>query len=75
MSARTPDAIASRVWLPHLPLFYVSELPGEGGIDWGYTTDASKARLLSAYWQRRFAADCRRCNAEARFTRATEGGN
>ncbi len=31
---------------------YVSELPGEGGKDWGYSN--SKYRLLSDHWKRRF---------------------
>ena len=36
--------------------FYVESLPGEGGVDWGYTEDATKARELTVYWQRRFRA-------------------
>lgn len=46
--------------------FYVAEIPC-GKSDWGYTTDIGKATLLSPYWQRRFAADCRRVNAKARY--------
>jgi hypothetical protein len=48
-------------WSP-TTLFYVAQLKGEGGKDWGYTTDRHKARLLSPYWAKRFMADCRYCN-------------
>jgi len=40
-------------------LWYVDSLPGEGGVDWGYTGSSSKARTLTPYWQRRFAATMR----------------
>jgi hypothetical protein len=59
--------IASKMWFPWLR-FYVSEKPGDGGVDWGYTTDPQKAIPLNSYWQRRFAADCRRTNSVAMFT-------
>lgn len=48
-------------------VLYVSALPGEGGADWGYTTrfegvnGMDKAKPLSPYWWRRFAADMRKC--------------
>ena len=41
---------------------------GDDGVDWGYHTDPKKAIPLSTYWQRRFAADCRRVGVTARFT-------
>ena len=41
-------------------VFYVSQLPGEGGVDWGYSENPSKAIPVSRYWQRRFKADCAR---------------
>lgn len=44
---------------------YVSEVPGEGGVDWGYTSEIGKAKTLSLYWKRRFVNDCRRCSAKA----------
>ena len=44
---------------------YVSELPGEGGVDWGYTPDASKAKPLTDYWWKRFAANRRHCGHAA----------
>lgn len=38
---------------------YVSEKPGEGGKDWGYTPDRARAQVLPNYWLRRFQADMR----------------
>jgi len=56
--------------------WYVAQLPGQGGVDWGYTSNPGSpldpAIELSDYWQRRFAADCRRCNDEAIFVPKTE---
>lgn len=34
--------------------YYVSHRPGDGGVDWGYVTDASKAVPMSAFWRDRF---------------------
>lgn len=38
--------------------WYVSQLPGDGGKDWGYTLDPNNphdpAILVSLYWVRRF---------------------
>jgi len=28
-------------------LVYVSDLPGEGGVDWGYTRDPAKAKAIT----------------------------
>lgn len=58
--------IASREWLPR-QIVFVAQLPGDGGKDWGYTSDRSKAIPLSTYWRRRFAADCRRVGTLAHF--------
>lgn len=66
--------IAWRYWSKARPMFYVSQLP-TGGSDWGYTDKPEgagpdkldKAIPLSPYWQKRFAADCRRAGTEARF--------
>lgn len=59
---------AGRLWSKKPYVFYwVAQLPGEEGVDWGYVTDSSKAKLLTPYWQRRFAAYCRRVNSEAEF--------
>jgi hypothetical protein len=56
--------IAARVWHPlRRETWYVSEVPGDGGVDWGYVTDRAKALPLSPYWQRRFRADMRRVAA------------
>jgi hypothetical protein len=41
---------------------YVSERPGEGGVDWGYTDTQAKAAPLNDYWRKRFCADMGRCN-------------
>jgi len=59
--------IASRYLSKAVPLLYVANLKGLIG-DWGYTTDYKHAIVLSPYWQRRFAADCRAVGATARFT-------
>lgn len=56
-------AIASRYWLPNHPWYYVAQVPGEGGKDWGYTTDHKLAKPLPIYWQRRFSSDCRHVGA------------
>ena len=58
--------IAHRPWSEKTPVFYVANLKGRVG-DWGYTTDAAQAIHLSPYWQRRFAADCRRVGVTATF--------
>ena len=63
--------IAWRFWSAQRPVFYVASIPGDGGKDWGYHTDQKKALPLSAYWQRRFAADCRRVGVDARFLEVT----
>jgi len=44
-------------------IMYVSQVPGEGGADWGYTTRKEGhggydvAKPLSRYWWQRFAKD------------------
>ena len=48
-------------------LWYVANLPGDQGVDWGYSPKVNQALPLSPYWQRRFAADMRRVNAKAQF--------
>jgi len=58
---------ASRYWDQRHPVFYVAQLPGQGGVDWGYTSRCTEAIELTPYWQRRFAADCRRVGVEANF--------
>lgn len=49
-------AIASRYCAHVDQTWYVRELPGQGGKDYGYVTDISKAVPMSPYWQRRFRA-------------------
>jgi len=41
-------------------ILYVSDLPGHGGVDWGYDWNVSKAIHLTPYWQRRFRKDTER---------------
>ncbi len=62
------NAIAGRQWSikPYI-FYYVSELPGEGGVDWGYTTKSEQAIVLSPYWQRRFNHDMQAVNTSAKF--------
>ena len=48
-------------------VWYVREVPGQGGKDWGYVDKVEKATKLSPYWQRRFAADCRYVGRTAHF--------
>lgn len=50
---------------------YVSHLPGDGGVDWGYTNRIEgnrgfdKALPLSKWHWQRFAKDCRRMGKAA----------
>lgn len=37
-------------------IWYVSERPGDGGKDWGYTLDRSKAVALPFFYLRRWVA-------------------
>lgn len=50
-----------------MTIFYVAQLPGQGGKDWGWTERYGEAILLSVYWQRRFTADQRHCGRVAYF--------
>jgi hypothetical protein len=58
-----PHFICSRLWQPGLT-FYVRELPGDGGADWGYVRLGTNAVPVSAYWAKRFIADMRRVGAK-----------
>jgi hypothetical protein len=65
MKQRTAGTeIASRNW-NNKQVFYVAQVPGDGGKDWGYTTDRAKALPLNRYFMRRFVADCGRVGAIA----------
>lgn len=55
--------ICNRLW--GNKVFYVRELPGEGGVDWGYTDEPAKARPISTYWKKRFMADMKKVGATA----------
>jgi len=50
----------------HITPLYGSEIPGDGGVDWGYHPKFDKALPLSRYWHRRFMADARRCGQDTR---------
>lgn len=52
------NATARRHW-QNSTYFYVAQLPGNGGKDWGYSERREDAIELSPYWQRRFLANCR----------------
>ena len=54
-----PKYILYRQW-DSCRAFYVTEVPGDGGKDWGYTEQSSKAVPVSRYWMARFKADCAR---------------
>ena len=43
-------------------VFYVTDLPGHGGVDWGYSERPSDAISVSRYWMARFKMDCARVN-------------
>ncbi len=61
---------------------YVSHVPGNGGVDWGYTNRAAgnerngkiydKALPLSKHYWQRFASDCRKMNMVAYCAPFTE---
>lgn len=61
------NKIAYRYWNQNYPIFYVANLKGEVGKDWGYSDKACDAVPLSPYWHKRFAADCKRVGVVANF--------
>jgi hypothetical protein len=60
-------AIGWREWTHGGDIYFVQSLPGDGGVDWGYTKNPAEAIDLSPYWQRRFRRDCERVGYEAHF--------
>lgn len=44
---------------------YVSDLPGDGGKDWGYTSDSIQARHCTDRDKQRFISDMRLCGLTA----------
>lgn len=48
-------------WGKHQYIGTPNGLPGQDGIDWGWTDKISEAATLSPYWQHRFKADQRAC--------------
>jgi len=66
--------IAYRTWssskVNRNKLYYVAQVPGDGGKDWGYVTDFHQATVLNEYWAKRFASDCRAVGYSAQFLSA-----
>ena len=69
MSNSSTVYIGYTIWRHVSPFktVYVSELPGDGGKDWGYTDKRDRAIPLSVYWRRRFEKDRARCNSVGAF--------
>ncbi len=44
---------------------YVSEVKGDGGVDWGYTNEIKKAVILNHTQWQSFAKDMRECGSAA----------
>ena len=63
-------AIAGRPGNESCMVLWVTHLPGDGGMDWGYSSKSEDALPLSTYWQRRFRADCEAINVTPAFYRA-----
>lgn len=59
--AKENQSVAARMFRSD-SLVYVSELPGQGGKDWGYSSSRQNAKLLSPYWVKRFLSDMRHVN-------------
>jgi hypothetical protein len=59
---------AYRNWIKGTQMtFWVAQVPGDGGKDWGYTQNSEEGILLTLYWQRRFRCDCERVGYTAQF--------
>lgn len=57
--------IAYRFFSAKSAPWYVSEIKGNGGVDWGYTNNAAKAIILNYNQWQSFAKDMRECGAVA----------
>ena len=57
--------IAYRFWTKNSRPWYVAEVKGDGGADWGYTEDMSKAVVLNTNQWRSFAKDMREVGSAA----------
>lgn len=57
--------IAYRFFSPKSAPVYVSELKGDGGVDWGYTNEIRKAIKLNRNQWQSFAKDMRECGSVA----------
>ena len=59
------NQIAYRFMGKASPASYVANLKGDGGKDWGYTNDVTKAIILNTPQWRSFAKDMRECGTVA----------
>jgi hypothetical protein len=57
--------IAYRFFSAKSAPWYVSEIKGDGGVDWGYTDNIEKAILLNSNQWQSFAKDMRECGTAA----------
>lgn len=57
--------IAYRFFSAKSAPWYVSDLKGIGGADWGYTNDGTKALVLNRNQWQSFAKDMRECGTVA----------
>lgn len=46
---------------------FAREIPGEGGVDWGYVSRSEDARPMTEFWRLRFVKYQRDLGHEARF--------
>ena len=57
--------IAYRFFSAKSAPWYVSDIKGKGGVDWGYTDNIEKAVVLNHNQWQSFAKDMRECNSAA----------
>lgn len=53
-------------------LYYVAQVAGDGGADWGYVTEYDQATPLNESQAKQFRADCRATGYDAQFLAARE---
>lgn len=54
--------ICSRQWNGHT--YYAQSVPGDGGVDWGYTTNPAQALPLNKWFAVRFNANAQHCDGK-----------
>lgn len=57
--------IAYRFWSPNSAPWYVAQVKGVGGVDWGYTTKIYEAVVLNTNQWKSFAKDMREVGSVA----------